>query len=65
MILTTSNGTAVYDETGKPIFELSDNGYSTITDYSEGLAVVDNKACVDINGQVVFSFADIDFSNIK
>lgn len=62
MILIKSNDTFVYDEKGSIVFTLSEIGCSNITDFSNGIAIADDKKCIDTNGNVVFELDKIDYS---
>lgn len=64
MIVKYNNNTLVYNEKCELIFTLADMDAQEMTQYSEGIAVVDNTKCIDVNGKVVFEFANIDYSNV-
>lgn len=64
MIVKYNNNTLVYNEKCELVFTLADLDAQEMTPYFEGVSVVDNVKCIDINGETVFEFKDIDYSDI-
>ena len=64
MILVSPEDTSVYNEKGEVVFTLSELGCQRIETFSEGIAIADDNKCIDISGNTVFEFNNIDNSNV-